>query len=150
MVLKMSALQRLSALSFRGSRIGMALATGILLCSAVRLAQGAAEFPHVDAFALQRAAIQQELESKPGSHVVLVRYSTMHSPHEEWVYNAADIDNSKVVWAREMTATENQKLLQYFQGRSFWLIAPDEDPSHLQAVPNNIQPISSASGSAMP
>lgn len=150
MVFKMSALRKLSTFSMGGSRLGMALATGILLCSAVRLAQGAVEFPTPDEFALQRAAIQHELESKPGSHVVLVRYSTMHPPSEEWVYNRADIDRSKVVWAREMTETENQKLLQYFQGRTFWRLAPDEDPSQLEPLSNNTQPVSSASGSSLP
>jgi hypothetical protein len=34
--------------------------------------------------------------------LVIVKYSTAHSPYHERVYNRADIDASKVVWARDM------------------------------------------------
>jgi hypothetical protein len=135
-VLKLTALRQLSAFSFRSASIGMALAMSILLCSGVRLAQGAVEFPTIDAFATQRADLQKDLESMPGSQVVLVRYSETHTPSEEWVYNGADIDGSKVVWAREMTDAENQKLFDYFAGRTFWLLAPDDDPLRLLRLPS--------------
>lgn len=130
MVLKLSALRRISAFVPAGT----ALTAAILLISTVRIVQGSVEFPTPDAFALERAAIQQQLESMPGEHVVFVRYSETHPPSEEWVYNRADIDGSKVVWAREMDAFENGKLLEYFNGRTFWRIAPDDSPAHLEPL----------------
>ena len=57
-----------------------------------------AEEPHRDA----RAYIQQWLSARAKQQLVIVRYSPFHSPDQEWVYNRADIDRSKVVWAREM------------------------------------------------
>ena len=42
-----------------------------------------------------------ELEGYPGSQLAIVRYASDHAPFDDWVYNAANIDKSKVVWARE-------------------------------------------------
>jgi hypothetical protein len=57
-----------------------------------------------DHFGTERARIESEMEQLPGQQLILVRYSALHNPLDEWVYNAADIDDSKVVWAREMDA----------------------------------------------
>ena len=72
-----------------------------------------------------RADLLHELESTPGKHVVLVRYGPDHSVHEEWVFNAADIDASKVVWARDLPGQRNDQLLRYYPDRTIWLAAPD-------------------------
>ncbi|MGA2717093.1 MAG: hypothetical protein ABSG41_28750, partial [Bryobacteraceae bacterium] len=50
--------------------------------------------------AQERAKILQELQALPGEDLVIVRYSDKPIPQEEWVYNDADIDHAKVVWAR--------------------------------------------------
>jgi len=44
----------------------------------------------------------------------------------EWVYNQADIDNAKIVWARDMGPTDNVELIRYFKDRSVWLLQPDD------------------------
>ncbi|HEV2103699.1 MAG TPA: hypothetical protein VGR58_13045 [Candidatus Acidoferrum sp.] len=72
-----------------------------------------------------RADLLHELESKPGKHVVLVRYGPDHSVHEEWVFNAADIDASKVIWARDLPGERNEQLLRYYPDRTIWLAQPD-------------------------
>lgn len=77
---------------------------------------------------LERARIVRELEQVPGQHVVLVHYAQDHIPDNEWVYNAANIDGAKVVWAREMDRKQNQELLDYFPGRQVWLVEPDHSP----------------------
>lgn len=77
---------------------------------------------------LERGRLAAQLEAAPGKHLVLVSYSSTHSPHEEWVYNAADIDDSKIVWAREIPGVDVKPLLEYFRGRTVWLLEPDRVP----------------------
>ena len=80
-----------------------------------------------------RAAIAEKLEHTPGKHLVMVRYDEDHNIHDEWVYNGADIDGSKVVWARELDAQQNAKLFAYFKNRQIWLVTPDSDNTYLEA-----------------
>jgi hypothetical protein len=82
-----------------------------------------------------RAALLERLEQQPGRHLVIVRYAPEHSVHAEWVYNDADIDAAKVVWAREMDAANNRRLLEYFYDRHAWLLEPDKTPPQLVDYP---------------
>jgi hypothetical protein len=84
---------------------------------------------------LPRASVQAELESHPGLQLAIVRYAPGHAPVDEWVYNAADIDRSKVVWARESETGSNLALLKYFPDREVWLVEPDSRPPAIQAYP---------------
>jgi hypothetical protein len=76
-------------------------------------------------FGTIRAQIESKLEQVPGGQLVIVRYFRGHNTLDEWVYNAADIDSSKVVWAREMNAADNLELLRYYRDRKVWLVEPD-------------------------
>jgi hypothetical protein len=77
---------------------------------------------------LPRSKVAARLGMIPGKQLAIVRYTPEHAPFDDWVYNAADIDASKVVWARELHAASNQELLQYFRDRQVWLVEPDFDP----------------------
>ncbi len=73
---------------------------------------------------------------KPGEkHLVIVRYSPAHSPHIEYVFNSADIDNSTIVWARDMGEEKNKELLDYYPNRRVWLLQPDAPPLSLTPYP---------------
>jgi hypothetical protein len=75
---------------------------------------------------LERARILKQLEKTPGEHLVIVRYHPGHDfILDEWVFNNADIDGSRVVWARDMGDAANEELLRYFSGRHVWLVEPD-------------------------
>src|SRR5207253_1083575 len=78
-----------------------------------------------------RASVEAKLQATPGKHLVLVRYRPEHEPFAEWVYNEADIDRAKIVWAREMERSENQRLLDYFNDRQIWLLEADDNPPKL-------------------
>ncbi len=73
----------------------------------------------------RRARLVERLNGEPGRHLVLVRYGPDHSVHEEWVYNGADLDGAKIVFAHERTPEENTLLLGHFGSRRPWLLAPD-------------------------
>jgi hypothetical protein len=79
-----------------------------------------------------RAYLQDWLSHRPGKQLVVVHYSSYHSPDQEWVYNGADIDNSKVVWAREMDAKSDARLLSYFKDRQVWLLNADSYPPRVR------------------
>jgi hypothetical protein len=79
-----------------------------------------------------RIAVNQQLAAMPGKLLVFVRYYPQHIFQEEWVYNRADIDSSRVVWARDLGADENEKLRAYYKDRSVWLLEPDFRPPRLR------------------
>ncbi len=72
-----------------------------------------------------------ELEAAPGNQLVIVRYNSHHLLINEWVYNEADIDHAKVVWARDMGPAKNQELLTYFRNRHVWVVDADDTPARL-------------------
>ncbi len=78
-----------------------------------------------------RIAIRGQLEAAPGRQLVFVRYGPQHR-FQEWVHNAADIDGARVVWARDLGADEDQKLLRYYPDRTAWLLEPDAHPLRLR------------------
>ena len=82
----------------------------------------------------QRAAFLAQLKATPGQHLVLVRYSPVPSGGE-WVYNDADIDHAKVVWAREIPGMDLKPLLEHFRNRQLWLAQPDSSPPRIDPYP---------------
>jgi hypothetical protein len=131
---------------WRGRPLGMALvrATVVSACAVVvlRLTAIAAHAPLEPSWPrgnLERAAIVNKLDHVPGQHLVIVRYGANHLVDAEWVYNAADIDAAKIVWARDLgDADADRKLLQYFSHRQPWYLYPDESPPRLEAAPKHI------------
>src|SRR5262249_38216446 len=83
----------------------------------------------------QRARLLNDLSRSEGNHLVIVHYRSDHYVHDEWVYNRADIDRAKVVWARDMGPVRNRALLSYFKDRKVWRLYADEDPPRLIPIP---------------
>jgi hypothetical protein len=76
-----------------------------------------------------RAQIESRLEQMPGKQLVIVRYSLDHNSLDEWVYNTADIDSAKVIWAREMDSANDLELIDHYKDRKVWLVQPDTQPA---------------------
>ena len=80
----------------------------------------------------RRIEVNEQLAKIPGQVLVFVRYWPQHIFQDEWVYNEADIDRARVVWARDLGDDENKKLRQYYPSRSVWLLEPDARPPKLE------------------
>jgi hypothetical protein len=83
-------------------------------------------------FGSNRAATLTLLQELSGPKLVIVRYTPTHNFLNEWVYNKADIDASKVVWARDMGSKQNEELIRYFANRQLWLLDADDSPPKLK------------------
>jgi hypothetical protein len=80
-------------------------------------------------YGTERAGIEARLEALPGKQLVLVHDSGKRDPLDQWVYNGADIDASKVVWARDMDTANNLELMRYYPDRQVWSINMDTEPA---------------------
>jgi hypothetical protein len=83
----------------------------------------------------RRIYVNRQLAQIPGKLLVFVRYYPQHIFQDEWVYNAADIDGARVVWARDLGEAEDEKLRRYYPGRAVWLLEPDFRPPRLTPAP---------------
>jgi hypothetical protein len=142
-------MRHLRACRWRGKETGLFLARSIplicLLMIPVRLSATSLgwnvksdwrqTWSYASAGMMDRAALLKRLESTPGTHLVIVRYKPDHDFHSEWVYNEANIDAAKVVWAREMDPANDRELINYFKDRELWLLEADEKPPRLSPYP---------------
>jgi hypothetical protein len=79
-------------------------------------------------FSIEHRRVEAELENKPGKHLLIVYYPILANPSQEWVYNRANVDQQRVVWARNMGVKANQELLDYYHDRDVWVINPKQYP----------------------
>jgi len=81
---------------------------------------------------LERVEVMRELTQMPGKQLVVVNYGPHHDVDWEWVWNNAEIDTSKIVWARDMGDSRNQDLFNYFKDRRVWRMNGDASPPSLK------------------
>lgn len=103
----------------------------IFLCCAQFILLYAVYASGTDRTAERRRDVARQLAAAPGKLLVLVRYWPQHIFQDEWVYNAADIDGARVVWARDLGDAEDRKLLAYYPDRKVLLLEPDARPPRL-------------------
>jgi hypothetical protein len=154
LLLAVTGLERLSNIRVRGFDAGAEAAMAVLiLCSAhfffwygLHLAGNTAIFSATADYnptdyinygdAEGRIAIASRLAAESGTQLVFVRYSAAHTVRE-WVHNAADIDHSRIVWARDLGPDEDGRLRAYYPDRKAWLLEPDTRPPRLTLFPEN-------------
>ena len=83
--------------------------------------------------ARKRVQVNDELAEIPGELLVFVRYSARHIYQEEWVWNGADIDGQRIVFARDLGRDEDQKLIRYYGNRKVLVLEPDGLEAKLSA-----------------
>ncbi len=126
---------------FPGKPVALACMTACVAVLAVRVSGQPLNVPQVnnttpvpwhaaETFPLiNRQRVINALRRRGGKHLVIVRYSPSHLPHQEYVYNDANIDTADIVWAREFeNPLRNLPLVNYFRDRSIWLFQPDLSP----------------------
>lgn len=129
--LMVQAMRHLSTVELKGRRVGAMIVRVVVALLLFEAGLNAAEHKCDKTDWMcgglgDRAVVADQLNTLPGKHLVIVHYNEGHQVRNEWVYNAAEIDSAKIVWAREMDAEQNEKLLSYFKDRHIWLVKPDE------------------------
>ena len=78
-----------------------------------------------------RAAVAEIVAHLPGRPLIFVQYPPTHSFQNEWVWNAADVDSARAVWALDLGPADDEALRRYYPNRTAWLFSPDTDPTHI-------------------
>lgn len=76
-----------------------------------------------------KARITADLDRIPGNHLVFVRAKTDEYNLLQWIYNDADIDHARIVWARDLGPERNVELIRYYPARQAWIVDPNVDPA---------------------
>lgn len=140
LALVLIAMRRVRAWHWKGRPAGVFLSRTIpVLCGLMVLLRASATAMHIPLtpawpatwynlapVRTDRARIIEELHAATGQHLVFVRYREPLRYEYDWVYNDADIDRSRIVWARDMDSARNAELMQYYPERQAWLVEPDE------------------------
>ncbi len=133
-VLLVQAMRHLRHLVIRGRPVGIFLTRLVVILAFdwVAIQAGHAARHPETRWTVARLNIARILNSVPGNHLVLVRYGPGHNVHREWVSNAADIDHSRIIWAREIPGRDPQPLFNYFRDRKIWVVHPETSPPKLE------------------
>jgi hypothetical protein len=135
-------LRRLRAWKFHGLRSGLLLGRAVpvlmIVVLTVRIVAENAGLPFTQDLNYQSWCCKVRgnyakyraiafLNAQPGQHLVLVAPKEHESNLFQWIYNDADIDGARIVWARDLSPAENARLLDYFRDRNVWRIDPNWD-----------------------
>jgi len=81
-----------------------------------------------------RRGLIAELNAQPGKHLILVRYGPNHNPDMDFVVNGADVNSSRILWARSMNPQADRELVEYFHDRRMWFLDGDREAPQLEPL----------------
>lgn len=125
-----------------GLALARALPCLLILVLALRIGAENLHLPYTQALNYQswcckqpgnydKMRITQYLATQPGLQLAFVRAKTDEANLLQWIYNAADIDNARIVWARDLGPQANRKLSNYFHARRVWMVNPNTHPAEI-------------------
>jgi len=88
-----------------------------------------------------KARVLETLQKTGGKHLVIVKPKDNPNDFLQWIYNAADIDASPVVWAPDLGPEQDRALVEYFRGRTIWLVDPNPQPARITPYPVAPSPV---------
>lgn len=68
-----------------------------------------------------RQDLVTRLSERGGGHLVFVRYDKTYTLHGNWVYNSADLNTARVIFAHDFDDAKNRELIARHSSRSIWL-----------------------------
>ena len=138
MLIIIQSLRHLSICRWRGRPTGQCLAGAVLIITAFSTLSSFHPFFHAPPWppSRERARLLNQLNKDYDQHLIVVRYAQKRFPHFDWVYNRANIDGAKVIWARELDGEQNRRMLEYYENRKIWLLETDSWPiRQIELVP---------------
>jgi hypothetical protein len=87
-----------------------------------------------------RVLVIDRLLKLGGRHVVFVRYEADHSFHDEWVFNAANIDAAPIVWCRATESDDASEVTRYYKDRHFWIASVGANRVRISRYNGGLQP----------
>jgi hypothetical protein len=128
-VLLVQAMRHLRRWEIKGRPVGIFLTRLAVVVLLARIGFYIVRPPSlVEAAGPARARLVKQLDTMPDRQLVIVRYRPDHLPFIDWVYNDADVDQAKTVWAREIPGVDLKPLFEHFRGRKVLLLEPDRQP----------------------
>ena len=80
-----------------------------------------------------RRGVISALTREGGRHLVFVRYTGEYSIHQEWVYNAADLNDAPIVFAHDLGEGKNSELMALYPGRHVWRLHVSPETTRLES-----------------
>jgi hypothetical protein len=102
-----------------GPLVARAIAVGFLAGAVMADAQPAnRNLQFVD----QERLVNLEPALSTGRHLIFVEYGPQALLHHEYVYNHADLEGSRMIWARYFGPESDLPVAHHFSGRQVWLL----------------------------
>jgi hypothetical protein len=78
-----------------------------------------------------RQDVITRLNERGGGHLVFVRYDKSYTLYGNWVYNNADLNTARVIFAYDFGDEKNRGLIARYRSRSVWLCTLSRAKSEL-------------------
>ncbi len=69
-----------------------------------------------------RSRIERRLAALGGKHLVFVRTRDPLRAADAWYYNGPDLEASPILWAQEIDADSDRRMLAHYAGRRLWTV----------------------------
>jgi hypothetical protein len=117
-----------------GLACGWALATdGLAALDGYRAARAHGPAGETSRHIGSRSDVQRLLQQEPGRHLVFVHYDENYSVHDEWVYNAAEMNSAPIIFAHDLGPEKNERLIEHYPDRRVWRASVADAEKRLEA-----------------